>query len=466
MIKSKGSDSQMRESIIVCPHCGKALPKDSAFCQFCGYSLASKNASVSDKLIAEIDVMEIVKDAKVIVQKLFLYSVNDEKCSIQCRFQSASDKIISAVLFDIKCYDIFGNELPMVHNAQIVDLSIKRNETFENTKRIYINDSNVRMAKIVVKKVLFSDNTIVECGEKVETLNSLIPLENKLSSVDLVQQFVRDTSSYAKYFPEQRESFWICTCGCLNDNAESACFCCNQNKEELFALSNIDSIKTRLSKYATEKIERERREKEEKERQEKTIQQRQAQMQYENKISAMIESDIAFLKRVEAARAAEKRKKRIKVIVGIIIAILITVFIVIEVKKSQNNGKLRNFATESMSEDYTNVYADVVSIEPKYFVYQHKENRHGTQIGASQIWDVICKCKTVEGKTIWVSIFYQYYPGGNYSLNESGYETITYSSSNPKRITGAVDTAREVVSELETKIGNIYVLDVRNEITN
>lgn len=182
--------------------------------------------------------------------------------------------------------------------------------------------------------------------------------------------------------------------------------------------------------------------------------------------SQMSEINMAILKRIEATQNAEKRKEKIKIIVGVIIAILITVFIVIKVQKSQYNAQLRNFATESMSEDYTNVYADVVSIEPMYFVYQYKANRYGTQIGSEQIWDVVCKCKTVEGKTIWISVFYQYYPGGNYFSNEADYKAITYSSNNPKRITGDVDTARQVVSELESKIGSIYVLDVRNKITN
>ncbi len=119
-----------------------------------------------------------------------------------------------------------------------------------------------------------------------------------------------------------------------------------------------------------------------------------------------------------------------------------------------------------MSADYTNVYADVLSIEPVYFVYQYKGSHFGVKIGAGDLWGVVCRCKTVEGKTIWISVFYQYYPGGNNSKNEADYKTITYSSSNPQRITGDVDTAQQVASELECKIGNIYILNVRNKIFN
>lgn len=118
-----------------------------------------------------------------------------------------------------------------------------------------------------------------------------------------------------------------------------------------------------------------------------------------------------ILKRIETAQAFEKRKKKIKIIAELLIAILIAIFIAIEVQKSQNNDQLRNFATESMSEDYTNVYVDVVSIEPAYFVYRYRQTGYGTRIGSGDMWDVVCKCKTVEGKTIWISVFYQYYPG-------------------------------------------------------
>ena len=468
MTKLKGSGSKVseNESKIVCPYCGKALPKDSEFCQFCGNNLASKQDGVAEDLVAEIIVNELSESAELIIKKVCLYSIGDERSYIHCYFKSVSERIINAVLFDVMCFDIFGNELPIVHNAQILDLSVSRNDTFENTKHIYIDNANVRMVKIKIRKVLLSDGSIIDCDEKTISLHTPVSLEEKLDSKELAQQFVRDTTSFSKYFPERMGYFWQCSCGSINTDVEIYCNHCKQNQKELFELTNTDLLQERLSAYESEKAARVKIEAEEKRRMDLAQQEEQARIRAENEIRVRNERNLAVLKRMEATQIAEKRRKKIKIIVGVVIAILITVFIVIEVKKSNYNGQLRNFATESMSEDYTNVYADVVSIEPVYFVCQYKESRSGVKIGSGDLWDVVCKCKTVEGKTIWISVFYQYYPGGNYSKNEEDYKTITYSTSNPKRITGDVDTARQVVSELESKIGNIYVLDVRSKITD
>ena len=453
------------ESKIVCPYCGKALPKDSEFCQFCGKNLTSTQDGVAEKLVAEIIVNELSESAELIIKKVCLYSIGDERSYIHCYFKSISERIINAVLFDIMCFDIFGNELPIVHNAQILDLSVSRNDTFENTKHIYIDNANVRMVKIKIRKVLLSDGSIIDCDEKTISLHTPVSLEEKLGSKELAQQFVRDTTSFSKYFPEHVGCFWQCSCGSINTDAEAYCNHCKQNQKELFELTNTNLLQERLSAYELEKEAQAKIEAEEKRMMDLAQQEEQARIRAENEIRIRNERNLAVLKRKEAAQIAEKRRKKIKIIVGVVIAILITVYIVTDVKKSNYNRQLRNFATESMSEDYTNVYADVVSIEPVYFVYEYK-SRYGVKTGSGNLWDVVCRCKTVEGKTIWISVFYQYYPGGNCSKNEEDYKTITYSTSNPKRITGYVDTARQVVYELESQIGNIYVLNVGNEITD
>ncbi|MBQ7320919.1 MAG: hypothetical protein IJW99_02365 [Clostridia bacterium] len=83
-----------------------------------------------------------------------------------------------------------------------------------------------------------------------------------------------------------------------------------------------------------------------------------------------------------------------------------------------------------MSEDYTNVYADVVSMEPEYFVYTSYNN------GPYSISEIVCKCVTVEGKTIWAVVFMWEYPGGS-SIEENN-KPRYYSKENPKRIFGIV----------------------------
>lgn len=168
----------------------------------------------------------------------------------------------------------------------------------------------------------------------------------------------------------------------------------------------------------------------------------------------------AMIKRAEITERAKKKRNTIKIIIVVIICAVLAALAGRAIWKDAYNNQLRNFATETMSEDFSNVYADVVSIEPVYFVYEYKTNNAGNKVGKESINGIVCKCKTVEGTTIWAEVFYLNYPGGGLMKGESAYKSLYYSKSNPARIRGDVDTARQILPELENKIGNVYVLDV------
>ena len=146
------------------------------------------------------------------------------------------------------------------------------------------------------------------------------------------------------------------------------------------------------------------------------------------------------------------------IIIGIIILSIVVVCIVNVVKQNQNekyNGKLRNFATETMSKDFTNVYADVISIEPKHYVYKYMTNRTGIKLNDGDLTEIVCECKTVEGKNIYVSFFYWECPAYNSFQDD---EKVEYSIENPLRITGYVEKASEVADDLDNVIGEVFVL--------
>ena len=166
---------------------------------------------------------------------------------------------------------------------------------------------------------------------------------------------------------------------------------------------------------------------------------------------------------IEREKTTERRKQKRNIIRIAIVAVICVAFAVLVTRcvlKDIDNGKLRNFATETMSSEYSNVYADVVSIEPVYFVYEQKTSNSSSKIGQGFIKQVICECITVEGETIWASISNLAYPGGGLLKSESAYKPLTYSKSKPQRITGYVDTARQILPALEYRIGNVYVLIV------
>ena len=163
----------------------------------------------------------------------------------------------------------------------------------------------------------------------------------------------------------------------------------------------------------------------------------------------------AIQKREEAIRATEKKKKIIKIATISLAAAIIIGLIIYSVIIEIHNSELRNFASDSMNDDYTNVYADIVSMKPEYFIYMSSSTSY------YGITEVVCKCKTVEGYTVWASISSWKYPGGD-SRDEESYKEYYYSASNPMRLIGSVTTSENVYDNLPNWIGDVYVLNVNS----
>lgn len=446
----------------ICPKCKAVLPSDSEVCQKCGTKLSAPiseqtvSNNVTEELLSEFEIMEVKGSHPVIIQSARLYCSSDrEQYYLRCKFKSLSDKVISALMIDIYCFDVWGNELPTIRNAQVLDLSPQRDEVFGYTRKIPIVDVNTRTVNVKLKRIRFADGTIEECSGEETKLPKIVSLSEYFNSLELTQQYNYETSKKSSYVPMQIGEFWMCSCGKINADTENNCINCGCTKRIVFNALDESFLAERYSAY----IENKRIEKEklEQEREWKRLVEKQRQEEFERQRVAEIqkERNLAILKRAAVQEAADKRKKIIKIIVISVIAALITIGIISVAIDSANNSELRNFATETMKDEYNNVYADVVSIEPEYFVYTSKGTIY------REITEVVCKCKTVEGKTIWVVFFSWKYPGGS-AKDEDAYETLTYSKSRPARVTGYVTTSGSVIKQLESSIGNVFVLRVES----
>lgn len=457
----KKSDSTPPEELI-CPKCKRALPSDSEFCQRCGTKLSLKSASEeiapssNDKqLLFESDIMEIKGDAPVVIKSAHLFCSDDrEKLFLCCKFQCLSDKAISALMVDVDCFDVWGNQLPTICDAQVLDLNAKRNEEFGYQRKISITDINTRSVKVKLKRIRYTDGTIVECAGEEVHIPEATPLSDHFDSAELVQQYIHEVSGRASFVPQKFSAFWMCSCGCINHQAEELCCSCGANVCVAFDALDEAFLADKYAEYVAAKQKQEDQARQEKEKRERAERVRQEQRERERLAQIQKEKNIAIQKRVAAIEAENKRKKIITAVIVVIVVAIIAVLIVQSARESAINSQLRNFATETMNDDYTNVYADVVSMEPEYFVT--------TKSGSSYlgITEIICRCKTVEGKTIWVTINTWDYPGGS-SYDEDKNEAQYYSKTNPVRLTGTVTTAEKVVDRLENSIGNVFVLDVR-----
>ena len=158
--------------------------------------------------------------------------------------------------------------------------------------------------------------------------------------------------------------------------------------------------------------------------------------------------------------STQKRMKTVKRLLISVVVLAIVIWFGMTLKDDMYRGELRNIDTDYIEEGFTNVYADVVSIEPVHFVYEYKATNSGMTYGNGTFKEIVCKCETVEGNIIWASFFYHYYPDNNYSTNEGDYTTHTYSKEAPYRISGHMKDAGRIADNLEMAIGDVLVLDV------
>lgn len=178
-------------------------------------------------------------------------------------FKNLSNKVVSSVKFQIKCYDSFGNPVSLPP-ANVVE-AIIQDETAEPKKVIginvpLINHSTTRKIDVVVTNVLFSDNTTWEKGENelIELKTEKITDQKELN--DLQSIAGNDAVCYAK----KDDDFWTCICGRLNKKEEIVCKRCDRGRDNILEnYLNKDSIKTEIRSIVMRQ-EQERKENKEK----------------------------------------------------------------------------------------------------------------------------------------------------------------------------------------------------------
>lgn len=509
-IKQENTCSSLDEPRNACPHCGKSIPEDSMFCQFCGKSIENplpsqpdqntndksvqssaptdtmSNESPSMRILREETLEEVTANFPLVVNSVALVQpIDSDDVFLRCSFTSLSPVKITALLIEVECYDIWGSLIGTMNNVQYLELEGICGAHFGSYKKIKVFDSNTRRVEINIKKVMLENgNVLVGTGEK-RRLSAPRVLSEYFSSDELVQQYARMTTAQSKWIPVQIDNLWRCACGTINTNDIIVCNSCGQEKEKIFNLLDEEIIRAELEiHYESERLAAEqlRRQQEE---QERLAQEEQERLQKEREEQARTEREKLeqIQKKQEAERiakvqqerelaiqnakaqvAAEKKRKNIlKAIVAIVLAILVGLFIYHEIQDEEYHSQVRNMATDEMGERFKNVYADVVSIDPYYFIYEYKTSSSGVRKTPDQLMYVICKCKTVEGKYIWARFYHSDYPGANYDTKEEEFQKKTYSKSSPLHLSGTTFTAKSTMSELGKKLGDVYVLHVHIE---
>lgn len=205
----------------------------------------------------------------------------------RCSFRCLTDRPIIAMMVDVLCSDIWGNNVQPVTGFQFLDLKTKQNNTFGQNTPIAITDSNTRSVDIRIKKILYADKTQDDCGDVVAAFPAIQSLEDYFRDSEVAAQYARETNPKAKYVPADNGAYWMCSCGAVNNAENSVCQYCNIEKSKYVDLLSDDDLALRAKAYIEEKAakeERERLEKEERIRQaEERVKQEQAAKEAEIK---------------------------------------------------------------------------------------------------------------------------------------------------------------------------------------
>ena len=353
-------------------------------------------------VLAENEEKVLQGNLPVLLEKTILQKDNNGKVSAVCIFRSIADKTIQAMQIDVNCADIWRESIKPVEGHQYLDLRVARDVVFGDDVRIAIPDSNTRVVDVIVKKIMFSDGTLLlREGENLK-IPELIPLKKTLGE-ELFDEYKCQTYPNASYEPTRIGAFWRCTCGALNHEKEENCHSCQDSFINL--TDHLDTAILQKSIEEKKRIQKEREEelrkaheeamriKREKEILERKEREERLRLQREREAAeaaerARIEKERAEKAAAEAKEREEKRKARNKK-VAIISAIAAVIVLVVYVIGWQiiPSTRYKEAETALAAGDYETAYAGFVKAgsyrdsKARSFVTRYEQGKSALESG-------------------------------------------------------------------------------------
>ena len=160
---------------------------------------------------------------------------------VQIKFKSISNKIIKALKSKIKAWDAFGGEVTGIDQYQYIDLNAMRGAEFGQNIPVVLPNSNARRYDVSCELVQFDDMTTWE-NDKGFVWESIKALEPLGFADELIWQYQKETSDFAKYKPIEAKDIWFCTCGNCCHSDEVFCTVCGVQKDKVFSALNVSNL--------------------------------------------------------------------------------------------------------------------------------------------------------------------------------------------------------------------------------
>lgn len=185
-------------------------------------------------------------------ESLIIDHNNNDQLMARFLFRSLTNQSISAIMIDVLCNDIWGKETQAVNDFQILDIKTKRNSIFGQTTPVPIPDQSTRAIRVIIKKVMLEDRSILTPGTEVSILPKQSTLVEYFGSIELAKEYIRESNKQARYVVVQGKDYWRCACGAINENNNSVCYLCNTELSKLQSMLDAELMAQNLHDYNEE----------------------------------------------------------------------------------------------------------------------------------------------------------------------------------------------------------------------
>ena len=258
--------------------------------------------------IKKSDQQILFPEAKIVLLGYSIVRDNEKDGRLLARFsfRQFSDKIVSALLADIVCSDMWNKPTECLDNVQFLDLHADSTASFGQAFPVELKDPGSRNLGLTVKSVAYSDGDTLRTDAAGEPLRETVPLEQYFGDGDLVAQFKRETTENARYTPLQQACVRKCCCGAFFAASAAVCPVCGTDFNASSALLENDLLRDKLSAYQAAEAEKQRKKQEQEDETRRRIEEAQ-RLSDERAQQALEEKQ---RQENEQLLAAQKRKKR------------------------------------------------------------------------------------------------------------------------------------------------------------
>ncbi|MCD7778302.1 MAG: hypothetical protein LUH47_07350 [Clostridiales bacterium] len=204
-----------------------------------------------------------LKDCPVQVEKYnILFNNSTERNVIQLKLRNRAEKTVKSVYLEIDCFDDTKDNLGTLKDIVYLNVNAAQGKTFGDRQAVNTDFAIVSGINIKITKVAFDDETIWR--NEAETYLCKFPQPTNGSAYfgELYEQYKRETKKInadVAYAYGEKEDFWQCSCGQINDYENMSCFACNTDRNKLKAISDLQYLSEENQKcLVAEEQERQR----------------------------------------------------------------------------------------------------------------------------------------------------------------------------------------------------------------